>query len=56
MNKVYLVKSFGPVDGYMNLKVFDSTEKAESYAKKIESMITVDSNDEFVEIEELTLE
>ena len=47
---VYIVKSFGPESGYMNLKSFDSIEKAEAYAEKIESMIPPDLEDEFVEV------
>ena len=53
---VYIVKSFGPESGYMNLKSFDSFEKAEAYAERIESQIPPDVDDEFVEIEEMTLE
>ena len=54
--KIYIVKSFGPVDGYLNLKAFDTIEKAEAYAEVISVQIPPDVNDEFVEVEEITLE
>jgi hypothetical protein len=54
--KIYLVKSFGPESGYENLKAFVFEYDAIKYSEKIESQIPPDVEDEFVEIEELTLE
>jgi hypothetical protein len=54
--KIYVVKSFGPESGYMNLKSFVFEYDAIKYSEKIESQIPSDAEDEFVEIEELTLE
>jgi len=59
MKTIYIVKSYGAYNGYTNLIAFDSESKAEAYAKKIESHISkdvLDSGDEFVEVEPLTLE
>jgi hypothetical protein len=61
MNKVYLVKSFGPEDGYLNLKVFATVDAAEQFADRLAGDCGVKrdtdhdchSNDEFVEVEEL---
>ena len=61
--KVYLVKSFGPEDGYLNLKVFSTSEAAEQYANDIAKQFGVkrDTDEdcggyyEFVEVEELDL-
>jgi hypothetical protein len=53
---VYIVKSFGPQNGYMNLKAFDSVEKAEAYAEVISNQIPPDVEDEFVEVEEFCLD
>lgn len=55
MSKVYIVKSFGPQSGYLNLKAFDSVEKAEAYAEVISNQIPPDVEDEFVEVEEFCL-
>jgi len=56
--KVYIVKSFGSESGYMNLKVFNKEVDAIEFAGKIESQIPdgVSLDDEFVEVEEMTLE
>jgi len=61
MSKVYLVKSFGPEDGYSNLKVYSTLEAAEQYAEdlakrcgvKLASDDDCQGNDEFVEVEVL---
>jgi len=53
---VYIVKSFGPQNGYVNLKAFDSVEKAEAYAEVISNQIPPDVEDEFVEVEEFCLD
>jgi hypothetical protein len=61
MNKVYLVKSFGPYDGYTNLRVYNTLELAEQAAEDLVKRCGVknakddDCNewDEFVEVEEL---
>lgn len=53
--KVYLVKSFGPQNGYVNLKVFSKQEDASFFASSIECQIPEGSEDEFVEIEEMDL-
>lgn len=55
---IFIVKSFGQ-GGYMNLKAFDCESEAEDYAKEVEKQIpqdVLDSGDEYVEVEELTLE
>ena len=49
--EVYIVKSFGPENGWMNLKVFDNNDAAVSFANEIEKQIPEDVEDEFVEIE-----
>lgn len=54
--KIYIVKSFGPQNGYMNLKAFASEESAMKYSAEIESQVPPDAKDEFVEVEELNLE
>jgi len=50
---IYVVKSFGPEDGYTNLKAFVNFDEADAYADKIRNQIPKDINDEFVDIEEL---
>lgn len=58
MTTVYLVKSFG-YEGYKNIKVFSSEERAVAYAKKLGVPFvntTEDIGDEFVEIEPFELE
>ena len=49
--EVYIVKSFGPESGYVNLKAFDNNDAAVSYANEVEKQIPADSEDEFVEID-----
>jgi hypothetical protein len=56
---IFIVKSFGCINGYTNLKAFDCESEAENYAKKVESHISPESlasGDESVEVETLTLE
>ena len=57
MQVVYLVKSFGPENGYMNLKLFSDLEDAESYQDVIQKQIDdANSKDEFVEIEDMMVD
>ena len=49
--EIYIVKSFAPENGWVNLKVFDNNDAAVSYANQVEKQIPEDSEDEFVEIE-----
>jgi hypothetical protein len=53
---VFIVKSFGPEMGYRNLKVFDNLIEAEHYQHMIEKQIPEDIENEFVEIESMTIE
>ena len=61
MSKVYLVKSFGPEDGYCNLKVYNTLEAAEQYADDLAQQFGIkrdtdddcQGSDEFVEVEVL---
>jgi len=53
--QVYIVKSFGPESGWVNLKVFDNNDGAVAYANHVEKQIPADSEDEFVEIEVFNL-
>ena len=55
LNKVFIVKSFGPQNGYLNLRAFDTIEKAEAYAETVSNQIPPDIEDEFVEIDELEI-
>jgi hypothetical protein len=48
---VYIVKSFGPENGWVNLAVFDNNDAAVDFSTKIESQIPPDVDDEYVEIE-----
>ena len=50
---VYIVKSFGPESGYVNLKAFADQNEAAAYAKAIDKQIPRKITDEFVEVEEL---
>jgi hypothetical protein len=50
---IYVVKSFGPEDGYTNLKAFTNEDEAEAYAKTIEKQIPDDIENEFVEVEQM---
>jgi hypothetical protein len=57
--QVYIVKSFGSDGGYLNLKVFTTEDEAEGFAKIVARQIpieSIESGDEFVEVEEMTLE
>jgi len=56
MKNVYIVKSFGPENGYLNLKAFTELSDAENYHSVIQKQIPDDITDEFVEIETLNLE
>jgi hypothetical protein len=53
--QVFIVKSFGPENGWVNLKVFDNNDGAVAYANHVEKQIPADSEDEFVEIEVFNL-
>jgi hypothetical protein len=54
--RVYIVKSFGPDSGWVNLRAFTDEDEAVRYADNVGSQIPLDITDEFVEVEELTLE
>jgi hypothetical protein len=57
MEIIYIVKSFGPENGYMNLKAFTDLEDAEAYQDFIQKQID-DANageSEFVEIEDMVV-
>jgi len=56
MKVVYIVKSFGPENGYVNLKAFAELSDAESYQAVVQKQIPDDIEDEFVEIEELMVD
>ena len=56
MKFVYVVKTFGPQNGYVNMRAFDLIEKAEAYAEVLGSQIPPEVEYEFVEVEELSLE
>ena len=49
--EVYVVKSFGPENGWVNLAVFDNNDAAVDFSNKVELQIPPESEDEFVEIE-----
>jgi hypothetical protein len=51
--KIYIVKSFGPEDGYTNLKAFVNFDDAMAYQAKIEKQIPEDIENEFVEVEQM---
>ena len=53
--EVYIVKSFGPDSGWVNLKAFDNNDAAVSFANTIEKQIPDDVENEFVEIEVLNV-
>jgi len=53
---VYIVKSFGPENGYVNLKAFADLEDAEAYKAVIDKQIPEDIEDEFVEIDEMMVD
>jgi hypothetical protein len=55
-NKVYLVKTWGPEDGYTNRYVFEQKKEAEAYAFSLglpDFHETRKLHDEFVQIETL---
>jgi hypothetical protein len=56
MRNVYIVKSFGPENGYVNLKAFAELSDAESYQAVVQKQIPDGIDDEFVEIEELLVD
>jgi hypothetical protein len=56
MKIVYIVKSFGPENGYVNLKAFADLEDAEAYKAVIDKQIPEDIEDEFVEIDEMMVD
>ena len=56
MQVVYIVKSFGPENGYVNLKAFADLEGAEAYKAVIDKQIPEDIEDEFVEIDEMMVD
>lgn len=56
MRNVYIVKSFGPENGYVNLKAFAELSDAESYQAVVSKQIPDGIDDEFVEIEELLVD
>jgi hypothetical protein len=56
MRTVYIVKSFGPENGYVNLKAFAELSDAESYESVVSKQIPDGVDDEFVEIEELMVD
>ena len=49
--EIYIVKSFGPKNGWVNLKAFDNNDAAVSFANEIEKQIPDGVEDEFVEVE-----
>jgi GTP-sensing pleiotropic transcriptional regulator CodY len=53
---VFIVKSFGPQLGYQNLKAFDNLIEAENYQALIQKQIPKDIENEFVDIETMTIE
>ncbi len=53
---VYIVKSFGPENGYVNLKAFADIEDAEAYKAVVEKQIPEGIEDEFVEIEDMRVD
>jgi hypothetical protein len=53
--EVYIVKSFGPESGWVNLKAFDNNDAAVYFANTIEKQIPEGVKDELVEIEVLNV-
>jgi hypothetical protein len=53
--EVFIVKSFGPESGWINLKAFDNNDSAVAFANTIEKQIPEGIEDEFVEIEVFTV-
>jgi hypothetical protein len=56
MQVVYIVKSFGPENGYLNLKAFANIEDAEVYRAVVAKQIPDGIEDEWVEIEEMMVD
>jgi hypothetical protein len=56
MQVVYIVKSFGPENGYVNLKAFANVEDAEAYQNVVQKQIPEGIEDEYVEVEELMVD
>ena len=56
MQVVYIVKSFGPENGYMNLKAFADHGDALQYRAVVQKQIPKGVEDEFVEIEEMMVD
>ena len=46
--QVYIVKSFGPENGWVNLKAFDNNDAAVYFANTVEKQIPDGIEDEFV--------
>ena len=56
MQVVYIVKSFGPENGYVNLKAFANHGDALEYRAVVRKQIPDGIEDEFIEIEELMVD
>jgi hypothetical protein len=57
MQVVYIVKSFGPENGYVNLKAFADLEDAEAFQDVVQKQIDdANSKEEFVEIEDMMVD
>jgi hypothetical protein len=58
MQVVYIVKSFSPENGYVNLKAFADHDDAVKYVWLIEKQIsdTQLENGEFIQIEEMVVD
>jgi len=57
MQVVYIVKSFGPYNGYVNLKAFADLEDAEAFQDVVQKQIDdANSKEEFVEIEDMMVD
>ena len=57
MKMVYIVKSFGPENGYVNLKAFADLEDAEAFQDVVQKQIDdANSKEEFVEIEDMVVD
>jgi hypothetical protein len=56
MQVVYIVKSFGPENGYVNLKAFADIEDAEAYRAVVAKQIPEGIEDEWVEIEDMMVD
>jgi hypothetical protein len=58
MRVVYIVKSFGPENGYVNLKAFAELSDAEAFQDVVQKQIDdADAGEfEFVEVEEMMVD